>query len=639
MTGCGVTDTRMIAPTYRQRTRDSFASVMPDLETALAFALQSQPGVYAALVGSGVSRAAEIPTGWGIVNDLIERLAATRNESTSGEPARWFTEAFGEPAGFSSLLKQLAPTATDRRALLAGYIEPELGRDHRRPTSAHRAFARLARTGHIRLFVTTNFDRLLEQAMHDEGIQPLVVASEAQAAGATPFHHAGVVVFKIHGDYLDPDSMLVTEDELAAYQPAILERLARCVEDYGLIVCGWSGEWDPALRDVLAAARSRRYPLYFTHRGPPSTAAGDLIRARDGIALPIDDADRFASRLEARVAALEAVARPHPLDLTALTAQLKKALPVADRVIDVEDLVVAETERLVESVTDLDRFPTSAASLTNDASGIRFLVDQSNQYVGAAESLVYVAAVGLTYGGSWHDHIWTRMIERVGRIADQQLGGQTALLALRHLPTLLIAYAGSLAAIDRGNFGGLRALMIDARVPVSGAELPVIAAAHAWRPFSDAPVVPTVLAIEADTGEKCQLERIDLLRSGREGKRYTPGSDFLHAQLRNAFIRTIPDSTRFTTTFDRTEVVLSFLANDARLAATSGGYFPPAHYGAFTWRNKFSQNALEAEVAAECRANAEQLLRAGLFGGDSARLEAALDATLEGAANARERQW
>ena len=611
----------------------------PDPETALAFALQSQPGVYAALIGSGVSRAAEIPTGWGIVNDLIERLAATRSESTGGDPTRWYTEAFGEPAGFSSLLKQLAPTATDRRALLAGYIEPERDRDHRKPTSAHRALARLARTGHIRVFITTNFDRLLEQAMHDEGIQPLVVANEAQAAGATPFHHADVAVFKIHGDYLDPDSMLVTEDELAAYQPSILERLARCVEEYGLIVCGWSGDWDPALREVLAASRSRRYPLYFTHRGPPSTAARDLLRARDGIALPIDDADRFASRLEARVAALETVARPHPLDLTALIAQLKKVLPAADRVIDVEDLVTTETERVVESVMDLDRFPTSAPSLTNDASGVRLLVDQSNRYVGAAESLVHLAAVGLTYGGSSHDHIWTRMIERVGRTADKQLGGQTALLALRHLPTLLVAYAGALAAIDRGNFRGLRALMIDAVITVSGAELPVIAAAHTWRPFGDAPVVPTVLAIEAETGEECPLERIELLLSGREGKRYTPGSDFLHAQLRDAFVRTIPDETRFTSTFDRAEVMLSFLANDARLAATGGGYFPPAHYGAFTWRNKFSQDTLEADVADECRANAQQLLDAGLFGGDQSRLEAAIDAALEGAAEARERRW
>ena len=51
--------------------------------TGLAFALQSQPGVYAVLLGSGVSRTAQIPTGWGITTELIHRLAAAEGATIS----------------------------------------------------------------------------------------------------------------------------------------------------------------------------------------------------------------------------------------------------------------------------------------------------------------------------------------------------------------------------------------------------------------------------------------------------------------------------------------------------------------------------------------------------------------------------
>jgi hypothetical protein len=43
---------------------------------ALAFSVYENPGVYCILLGSGVSRAAEMPTGWEITLDLVRRVAA-----------------------------------------------------------------------------------------------------------------------------------------------------------------------------------------------------------------------------------------------------------------------------------------------------------------------------------------------------------------------------------------------------------------------------------------------------------------------------------------------------------------------------------------------------------------------------------
>ncbi len=49
---------------------------MIDPLISLAFALHNAKSAYALLLGSGVSRAAGIPTGWEIVIDLTRGLAA-----------------------------------------------------------------------------------------------------------------------------------------------------------------------------------------------------------------------------------------------------------------------------------------------------------------------------------------------------------------------------------------------------------------------------------------------------------------------------------------------------------------------------------------------------------------------------------
>ena len=123
---------------------------------SLAFSMHANPGVYAILAGSGMSRAAKIPTGWEITLDLIRKLAALRGEKCDGEPAQWYQRTFKKQADYSDLLDGLCGTATERQQLLRGYIEPSTSRIARRvlrqPTAAHRALAALTakrlRSGH-----------------------------------------------------------------------------------------------------------------------------------------------------------------------------------------------------------------------------------------------------------------------------------------------------------------------------------------------------------------------------------------------------------------------------------------------------------------------------------------------------------
>ena len=49
--------------------------------------------------------------------------------------------------------------------------------------------------------MTTNFDRLLEQALKERGVTPTVIAKPSDAEGAAPLAHEEAVILKINGDY------------------------------------------------------------------------------------------------------------------------------------------------------------------------------------------------------------------------------------------------------------------------------------------------------------------------------------------------------------------------------------------------------------------------------------------------------
>ena len=177
-----------------------------DPVTQLAFSVQENKGVFAVLLGSGLSRSAEIPTGWEITLDLVRRVATAQGVEAQPDWAKWYREKTGEEPNYSVLLEDIASSPDERRAILHRYIEPdEQDRDEGRkiPTRAHHAIAQLVRSGHVRVIVTTNFDRLMENALREQGVEPTVVSSADALAGAEPLTHSRCYLLKLHGDYKD----------------------------------------------------------------------------------------------------------------------------------------------------------------------------------------------------------------------------------------------------------------------------------------------------------------------------------------------------------------------------------------------------------------------------------------------------
>ncbi len=342
-----------------------------DPVVSLALSMTTGPGTYALLLGSGVSRAADIPTGWDVTLDLVRKVAAAEGEDVSGDPLGWYREHFGEDPNYSEVIDGLARSQAERRNLLKGYFEPTEAerRDGKKiPTAAHEAIARLAAGGYLNVILTTNFDRLVEHALEAEGITPTVVDTPDAIKGAQPLQHAGVTVMKVNGDYLDT-RIKNTPEELEKYDPETDRLLDKIFDEYGLVVCGWSGTSDTALKDALKRARSRRYTTYWVSRGEPAEEVQRLTESLQGVVVKSEDADRFFEVLEEKVLALEALQEKDPLTPAMAVATVKRYLEEDRYRIRLRDFVTEQASGLKESLFSREDFPIDQQVAEEDLPG------------------------------------------------------------------------------------------------------------------------------------------------------------------------------------------------------------------------------------------------------------------------------
>lgn len=412
--------------------------------------MAASKGAYALLLGSGASRDAGIPTGWEVTLELARRIdPQTTADMDTDALADWYRKSQGREPDYSEIIGGLGVAPTDRRALLAGFFEPteaERSEGRKVPSRGHEAIARLVSSGHIRVIVTTNFDRLIETALEAAGVSPQVISTPDQAEGATVLHQAECTVVKVHGDYRDTRIRNVSA-ELDAYDRRTDSLLDRIFDEYGLIVCGWSGEWDRALRDALDRSASRRYGTYWTARGPLGGAAAEVAERIDARGIRIDTASGFFSDLEERVVAIERLGRD-PLD-GALTLQaLKRYLPRPEYRIDLEELVRRETGRLQGCHADV-------ANVWQQPDEYLALIERLFDCV---EPALRVLLAGVYWGESIHERLWTHLVDRA---LNHPHRGAKATPDVHRLPALLMLYTIACGALLRGDAGLLHRIMRD----------------------------------------------------------------------------------------------------------------------------------------------------------------------------------
>ena len=402
--------------------------------TRIAFAMHENRGVYGLLLGSGLSRSAGILTGWGMTIDLIRRVGSAEGVENQEDWAAWYRDRVLREPDYSELVTELGGSRDERRAILDGYIEPTAAdRDAGRkmPTRAHRAIADLVYDGFVRVMVTTNFDRLLESALRDRGIEPTVVDSVDAMQGAEPLTHTKCYLLKLHGDYKDA-RILNTEEELSKYPGEYEALLDRIFDEHGLVVCGWSGEWDEALRAALMRSESRRYSLFWAVRGELGDAAGRIVSHRRGHVLPIVDADGFFGELRDQVQTLDRTRRREPRTVELLVNSAKRFARNAERKVELDDLVESEVHR----AQDLLRAFRPAGGL--DKEGIRERVEF---FESAAEPLGRIGGALGRWGDGEEVELAVNALLALVAQADEQREGIVQLVALRAYPAVLFLSA------------------------------------------------------------------------------------------------------------------------------------------------------------------------------------------------------
>ncbi|MCX4399485.1 SIR2 family protein (plasmid) [Streptomyces sp. NBC_00053] len=406
----------------------------------LAVTMRSVPGGYAVLLGAGASITAGMPSAWEVQQVLIERLASVEGTTEIGDPHTWYKEKFGHEATYDGLLAQLTSSAYERQALLRSFFEPddqEREQGHKQPAAAHQAIARLVAAGHVRIVLTTNFDRLMETALRQVGIEPTVVAHPDDVAGLAPLHTLSCLVVHVHGDYLNPTSMLNTPEELSSYDPAVDELLDRIFADYGLVISGWSAAWDPALRNALSRCSRRVFASYWTDPRELSDHARDVLTRR-GATYVQTDADTFFPQLADAVDALADTERRHPTSIAIAVASAKRDLSGARQAISLHDSLRREVSR-VASLPLRTTGPWKADDLEAEH-GRRLGVLEAE-----TELLLALIATTAYWGTEETDRWWIRDIDQLG--TRVQASGDTTLINLSRAPATMTIYAAGIAAL------------------------------------------------------------------------------------------------------------------------------------------------------------------------------------------------
>ena len=462
------------------------------------------------------------------------------------------------------------------------------------PTVAHRAIAELARDGFIKVIVTTNFDRLMEVALTDVGIVPTVISTADATKGAAPLVHQRCVIVKIHGDYLD-DRIKNTEDELASYDPAMDAYLDRILDEFGLIVCGWSGEWDQALRAAFERCSSRRYATFWATRGKLGARAEKLLTLRSGHLIEIDGADKFFVQLQEMVEGLKESKAAHPLSINAQVSAIKKFVASPQYRVRFHDLLIDEANR-VRAFLD-SAYTAGARPVDTAAIKARF-----EAYDASTDGLQHMLFAAAQWAEAYNFESIRQSITKL--VPSNRRDGVVLWLEMNKYPGAVCFYAASYGAMARGNWP-LFKYLVEGRLTHRGNEESVLEHLGA------------IAVVDSDTANALHSQ-----------KRYTPISD--HFMSLFGKLSKAEDIER---DFERLEVLLALHYIEA--SKTGGRY---TLRGRFVW-NHSGQSIQNVLQEIERDGDEWPPLKAGLFGGTKASAVSLIENLVENVKKMANHYW
>jgi hypothetical protein len=182
-------------------------------------------------VGAGLSQAAGLP-GWpALARRLADELGIELGRRTDYlDVAQWYREKFGAEALGRVIRETFDASAT-----------------HVLPTLTHYLLLALA----VRYVVTTNYDRLIEEALLALKRYPVRVVSAADVARTGG--RVGVYVVKLHGDVGRPEEVVLGRDDFETFlqdRPALSALLEALLLNQTFFFVGY-GLRDPNFRQIF----------------------------------------------------------------------------------------------------------------------------------------------------------------------------------------------------------------------------------------------------------------------------------------------------------------------------------------------------------------------------------------------------
>lgn len=335
-------------------------------------------------------------------------------------------------------------------------------------------------------------------------------------------------------------------------------------------------------------------------------------------------------------AALEAVEQATAADRANLLKRLTKEMLVdPTRRIELDDLVSQEVQRILKVINDPERVAGPFGG-TGDEQVLR-LATEAQELFDLTKPFCASLQVAARWGLPDALAPWANGIRAFVQAASKTQGGVQGLLELRHLPGMVSVMTAGLASVASRRWENLKALVVDSAIRdrYDAKPLALLEATDPYKPFNHQDWTTNTLARAARSGNSL-AEALEDLTQNRTQKFHTPVAEWLYVMLRPVFEDQLPDDDAYGAEFDRAEVVLGVLAQDAvnvRIAAMPDGKgWGRSHwFGRSTWRAAHYHgnpvDDLQHELASEGAMWGP--LRGELFGDKVTRAKAALDSYAE----------
>lgn len=557
-----------------------------DEVNAAAVNVERNRGCFALLIGSGTSRGA-VKTGYEILIDLIQQLRTGSTSNSELGDEEWFASTYSLEPTYSNVLERISASPETRIGLLSEYFtrspSPD-GGDPQQPRDTHLAVADLMHAGIIKICVTTNFDRLIERALNLRGIEPTVIATAEQFRSHRPLHAESHCVIKLNGDFTDPN-FLNTLDELSHYPPEVATLLGKVLNDYGLIVCGWSANWDVALRNTIISNGTPPFGSYWINPSEPDDEARSVIEALGANVIKATS-DQFFGGLVEHLRGSVAAANVASLRASSVFSEFARLASTHDWQLDRKfSEEIRRTRALVDS-SDWDFASTSIEY------GQALLNQLDSDTIDAASAVTAIAAIGDAAAfGTVLPFLKEMALRptRTGRVSR-------LIEDLQQYPASKLMYAAGVALVLKNRFSELRSLLT---LEIGS---PYRSDTH---PISDELVAAAVLSVE--------------LFSTSKG---LPQSEHVYQELKHIFTREIGCAdAAYTEAFDEFEYLLFLNSADAGLRRKYGyqATLGRVQYGPRPSIPSAHERSLESITSRQ-----HPYLDAGFFGGDFDRMLVAL---------------